>query len=265
MEFALHDRLSFCRFAGFSLEDETPDHTTICRFRNQLLEQGLLQKLLDLVNNQLERQGKLVKTGCIVDATIISSAAHPTKHVDIESIPEDRKEETGPEYSVQVCYSHDEDAAWTKKGNKYHYGFKAHVATDSRDGFILTAHITPANHSDTKELDTTLGRIRIPEKSRVFADKGYASMGNRDVVKKHKLKNGIMDKAVRNKPLNFWQKHRNRLISSVRGTVERGFGTLKEVYGMARASYIGTPKVELEFLLSAIAFNLKKAVFLAPI
>ena len=44
MEYALYDRISFTRFAGFSLEDETPDHTTICRFRNLLLEKNLLQK-----------------------------------------------------------------------------------------------------------------------------------------------------------------------------------------------------------------------------
>jgi hypothetical protein len=50
----------------------------------------------------------------------------------------------------------------------------------------------------------------------------------------------------------------------VRGTAERSFGTLKEAYGLTRASYIGTLKVELEFLLCAIDFNLKKAVYLVP-
>jgi len=44
--------------------------------------------------------------------------------------------------------------------------------------------------------------------------------------------------------------------------VERGFGTLKRVYGLFRASYLGVGKVENEFLLAALAFNLKKAVFL---
>ena len=105
MEFALHDRFSFCRFAGFSLEDETPDHTTICRFRCSLVESGLLQKLLGEVNVQLQAQGKLVKKGCIVDATIISSAARPTKHVDIESVSEDRREEEDSDFSVKVSYS----------------------------------------------------------------------------------------------------------------------------------------------------------------
>jgi hypothetical protein len=35
-----------------------------------------------------------------------------------------------------------------------------------------------------------------------------------------------------------------------------------DMYGLHRASYIGTAKVELAFLLSAVACNIKKAVFL---
>src|SRR6202161_883157 len=45
LEEALGDRLSFKRFAGLSLEDATPDHTVLNRFRNQLVEQNLLAKL----------------------------------------------------------------------------------------------------------------------------------------------------------------------------------------------------------------------------
>src|SRR5690349_20792602 len=43
IEEALVDRLSFRRFAGLSLSDAVPDHSTICRFRNLLVEHGLLE------------------------------------------------------------------------------------------------------------------------------------------------------------------------------------------------------------------------------
>ena len=82
-------------------------------------------------------------------------------------------------------------------------------------------------------------------------------------MRKRKLKNGIMDKATRGHALSHRQKHRNRLISAVRGIVERSFGTLKRAYGLCRASYLGKRKVEGEFLLAALAFNLKKAVSLS--
>ncbi|MBL0898035.1 MAG: transposase, partial [Reyranella sp.] len=41
----MSDRLSFMRFAGLSLSDETPDHSTIWRFRQKLIEGGLAEKL----------------------------------------------------------------------------------------------------------------------------------------------------------------------------------------------------------------------------
>jgi len=48
VEEGLIDRLSFVRFAGLSLDDEqVPDATTICRFRNSLLEKNLYKRLLD--------------------------------------------------------------------------------------------------------------------------------------------------------------------------------------------------------------------------
>jgi IS5 family transposase len=263
MEEALCDRYSFSRFAGISLDEDVPDHTTICRFRNLLGKKRLLQPLLDEVNVQLSAHGKLVKSGCVVDATLISSAARPRKRVEIEIVSVDREEDnTISECQVTVSYSNDSEAAWTRKGSVCHYGYKGHMAVDADNGFILTGHVTPANHSDTKELERLVDNSSLPANSRVYADKGFCSQANRDKLFERKLKDGIMDKAVRGHKLSGHQKHRNRLISSVRGIVERSFGTLKRCYGLHRTKYLGVVKVEAEFLLAALAFNLKKAVYL---
>ena len=45
MEKALGDRISFRRFVGLGLQDDTPDHSTISQFRTALEEQGLSEKL----------------------------------------------------------------------------------------------------------------------------------------------------------------------------------------------------------------------------
>jgi len=50
VEDALADRISFCRFASFSMDHESPDASTIFRFRNHLEERGLLAKLLNMIN-----------------------------------------------------------------------------------------------------------------------------------------------------------------------------------------------------------------------
>jgi transposase, IS5 family len=266
-EFAMLDRISFIRFAGFSLEEPVPDHTTICRFRNALVEKKLLQPLLDEVNTQIEKQGKLVKKGVAVDASIITSAARPRKQVDVETVVHDREEaEQVPpaQATMAVSYSHDSDAAWTKKGKSFHYGYKAHTSVDADSGLILSAHATPANYSDTGELEALVQGSRLPAKSRVYADKGYTSAGNRKLLKRHKCKDGIMNRAYRNKPLTERERKRNKLISKKRYIVERVFGTLKQHYGMARASYLGTLKVQGELLLASLAYNLKRALFLPP-
>jgi len=269
-ESAMLDRISFIRFVGLSLEESVPDHTTICRFRNILIEKGLLQPLLDEVNGQMEKQGKLVKKGVAVDASIISSAARPRKQVDIETVVRDREEDepvhadksTASETKVSVSYSHDSDAAWTKKGKTFHYGYKAHMSVDVDTGVILAAHATPANHSDTGELEVLVQASRLQAKSRVYADKGYTSAVNRRLLKQNKYKDGIMNRAYRNKPLTEPERKRNKLISKKRCIVERVFGTLKQHYGMARASYLGTFKVQGELLLVSLAYNLKRYLFL---
>jgi hypothetical protein len=68
-----------------------------------------------------------------------------------------------------------------------------------------------------------------------------------------------MYKAARNKPLSIAQRIINRLISSVRYKVERSIGTLKRGYHFSRMRYTGLKKGNMEFLLNATAFNLKKA------
>jgi IS5 family transposase len=68
-----------------------------------------------------------------------------------------------------------------------------------------------------------------------------------------------MDKAARNKPLTIAQIIINKLISCVRYKVERSIGILKRGYHFSRMRYIGLKKGNMEFLLNATTFNLKKA------
>ena len=262
VEEALYDRLSFVLFVGLSLDhDEVPDATTICRFRQSLVERNVQKRLLDKLNHQLQRRGLLVREGAIVDASVVSSARRPLKVLEV--LPQDRQEANEDAADVTISYSDDAEAAWLRKGNRAYYGYKIHAATDSRDGFILGGHATPANRSDTEEFVAVLDEGDAKAGESIFADKGYRSQLNRFVLQVRGLADGIMYKAARNRELTLSEKSANRQISSVRSKVERAFGTLKRGYGFYRARYLGWAKVELEFLLNAMAFNLKKAVLKA--
>ncbi len=122
----------------------------------------------------------VVRTVTIVDAGLISSCRRPRKMLDV--MPEDRKEgiETSLEYTI--TYSDDSEAAWVRKGNRPHYGYKMHMATDLK-GFVLGGHITPANVSDTSELSTVLKDVKLHPHATILTDKGYASAKNRDSLK----------------------------------------------------------------------------------
>ena len=67
------------------------------------------------------------------------------------------------------------------------------------------------------------------------------------------------DKAVCGKPLSYWQKIRNKYISFVRCGIERIFGTFKRCRDFARSRYVGLAKVEQNFFLVALSYNLVRA------
>ena len=54
------DRLSRRRFVGLGLDEPVPDETTLVRFRQRLEQAGLLERLLGLVNAQLEERGLIL-------------------------------------------------------------------------------------------------------------------------------------------------------------------------------------------------------------
>ena len=261
MEESLYDKISFIRFVGLSMVSDIPDHSTICRFRNELLELELYERLFNEINRQLEEKEILVKKGAIVDATVVESARRPRKKIETEHIPEDRQESEMPENNPpEISYSDDADAKWLVKGKKCVYGFKVHMAVDDQHGFILGGHVTGANVSDMNEIEKVVEESGIKERTSVAADKGYASEKNGNMLKDKKLKNRIMKKAARNRPLTEHEKLYNRLISKFRFLVEQTNGILKKHYEFTRMRYLGCAKGQMEFNLKAMALNLKKAV-----
>jgi len=155
-----------------------------------------------------------------------------------------------------MTISCDPDARWLKKGNRSYFGYKAFVCADAKHGFIMNVDVTPANVSEVRSMELAIGPLRP---ARLYADKGYASAENRELLGLSGIKDGIMHKAVKNKPLTKWQKLFNRMISRKRYPIEQAFGTLKRRFKLDKASYMTLAKVRAEALMKAIASNLLKA------
>ena len=73
-EDAIYDSESMRRFARVELGDEVvPDESTILRFRHLLEQHGLTHAIFDAVADLLEERRLLLRSGTIVDATIIAA------------------------------------------------------------------------------------------------------------------------------------------------------------------------------------------------
>ena len=111
-------------------------------------------------------------------------------------------------------------------------------------------------HKAAQEL---IAMVEGSSAKRIYADKGFASKANRQMLKERGFSDGILEKASRGKPLNAWQKVKNKLISKQRFVVERAFGTLKRQLLLTRARYRERWRVEGEMRLKALSYNLLKA------
>lgn len=264
LEQALRVRIDFMHFCGLTLSDDVPDETTLCRFRHRLIEHNRLDQLLACINTQLQAHGLMVKgaTAAVLDATLIQSAARPKQTITLETDAQGEgityEDGSQPGVSCTEKQSVDSDATWLKKGKKSHFGYRSYVTVDAQDGYVRGVHTAPANESEVVHLEKALEGAHIAP-DRLYADKGYASAANRNHLRHQKIKSAIMHKAQKNKPLTARQKKANKLISRSRYIVEQCFGTAKRLFGMARASYLGTRKVNAQVILKSMCMNLLKA------
>lgn len=249
------DRISFTRFCGIAMDANVPDSTVLSRFRSCLAKQSAFDKLLNIINQKMEEAELQVVKGIIVDASVTNTPRKPRGKKEFVVV-EDRKEEELILSVEKVTQSHvDTEATWIKKASKLHYGYKQHTATN-QEGFILAVHTTPANESDTKNLKPVLDKLAIPARTPIYADKGYNSEANDAILIDKKLKNRIMYKAVKNKPLSEIEKKINKKISQTRYKVERTFGSMQRWFKAGIARYLGLIKTHAQHVMQAICYNL---------
>lgn len=259
VEDQVNDRLSFSRFAGLSMEDEVPDSTTVCRFRNILVGANLYDSLLDEINRQLKVKNVLVNKGAIIDASITDTNRRPRGQKEYEVV-EDRNEDGKPDKANTKLVEKpkrgvDTEARWLKKAGKLHFGYKRHTVTN-QEGLILSEETTPANESDIKHLTSPIDKAHLPQGTPVMADKGYDSAENREALYKRKLKSRIMHKATKKHKLSEREASVNKAISRVRYKVERTFGSMHRWFGAGVARYVGLTKTHAQHIMEAIAYNL---------
>lgn len=247
MEEALHDVPLYREFTD--LEGpmrRLPDESTILRFRHLLEKHGLAAPMLATVNRVLHERGLTLKTGTVVDATLIA-APSSTKNSKGERDPEMRQ---------------------TKKGNNYYFGMKAHIGADADSGLVHTVICTPANTSDVTQAEALLHG----EEEIAFGDAGYqgahkrpeATMKNWDVA----MRPGKRRQLDLANPRDAIVNEIERLKASVRAKVEHPFRVIKRQFGFTKVRYRGLAKNTAQlmtlFALSNLWMARRKLMAMTP-
>lgn len=242
MEAALSDRMSFLAFAGLSLEDRTPDHSTIWRFREALGRDGLMEALLGELDRQLGARGVLVRQGTLIDASIVSSAARRPRMDEAKVSPVDPDARFGT----------------TNERRRFAFGYKFHVAVDAGSGLVRAAALTPANQQEVAVAPALLDRAD----GIVYADRGYDSDRLRHALADRGLGDGLMVRR-HGRELSDAELERNHHLSLTRRPVEAVFGTLKRSYRMGRMRAFSLARNAVDLVLFCFAFNLRRWLVLA--
>jgi IS5 family transposase len=211
---------SFLRdFVGISGTERIPDRVSILRFRHLLEEHELSPKILAVINAKLAAHGLLLKTGTVVDATLIAA-------------PSSTKNKTG---------ERDPEMHQAKKGNQWHFGMKAHIGVDAESGLVHTVIGTAANVNDVTQGHALLhGDEQI-----VFADAGYQGAPKRDDasgVDWHIAMRPGKRKQQKHTPWGELTEQAEKLKASVRAKVEHPFRVIKRQFGHCKVRYRGLAK-----------------------
>lgn len=222
MEEALHDMPVFREFAGLEGWDERlPDESTILRFRHVLDKHKLAGQILQTVNDLLSAKGVMLKSGTVVDATLIA-APSSTKNSRGERDPEMRQ---------------------SRKGQQWYFGMKCHIGVDIESGLVHTVRGTSGAVNDVIEANSL---VRASDRE-VYADAGYHGAGKRpdarsDVAWHIAMRPGKRRQLDPAKPIEALTEQLERVKAGIRARVEHPFRVLKRQFGHVKVRYRGLAK-----------------------
>jgi len=215
-EDAIYDSESMRRFAGVELSDDVvPDESTILRFRHMLETHRLTEAMFEKINAVLEGKGLLLRSGTIVDATMIAA-------------PSSTKNSTN---------SRDPEMRQSKKGKTWHFGMKVHVGTDRR-GVVHSLVTTHAAAGDITQMETLLHG----QEQEVFGDQAYWKEADRQRFRAAGVRYRVNRRGTHHRPLTEQQKKINRSRSRTRARGEHAFRIVKRLWGFAKVRYRGLMK-----------------------
>ncbi len=222
MEEALEDIPMYWQFAQLDPGlTRLPDETTILRFRHLLEASNLSLQIMATINALLTQRGLMLKTGTVVDATLIA-APSSTKNKD---------------------HARDPEMHSSKKGEQMYFGMKAHIGADAESGLVHSVVGTSGNVHDVTHGNSLLHG----QESVAFGDAGYQGVEKRADVKSG-IKWHIAMRPGKRKALNkdneadVLTDKAEKLKAGIRAKVEHPFRVVKRQFGYVKVRYRGLKK-----------------------
>jgi IS5 family transposase len=205
------------RFARVKLgDDKVPDESTILRFRHLLEQEGLTVGIFEVVQEFLVEKRLMLRSGTIVDATIISA----------------------PSSTKNKTKSRDPEMKQTRKGKNWHFGMKLHIGADRR-GLVHSLTATHAAASDISQLEHLLHG----EETIFWGDQAYWKEADRQAFEASGVRYRVNRRAAGgNKNQSHYWKRINRARSRTRARGEHLFRVVKQLWGFTKTRYRGIAK-----------------------
>ena len=254
-EYQVRDRMSFQRFLGLSPEDTVPDAKTLWLFREQLARQGLIEKLFERFDEQLWLEGLMPQGGQIIDASLINVPKNRNKREENRQIKAGKTPE-GWDEKPNMKRQKDEDARWTKKHGKSHYGYKNHVNIDKDNKLIRRYKVTDASVHDSQVFDDVLDEDNSGRS--IWADCAYRSEAREKQLQAQGYQSRIHHKPNRNRPLTQQEQAANHRRSKVRARVEHVFGDQRTRQGNILVRTKGKVRAAIKIGLMNLTYNMRR-------
>ena len=255
MEFQSNDRLSFKRFLGLKTSDRVPDSKTIWKFRETLIQEGVIEALFHRFNQALDDQSIFAKTGQIVDASFVEVPRQRNTRDENDQIKKGQTPESWKAKPNKLRQK-DRDARWTKKNKMNVYGYKNHLKVDQGTKLINDYMVTDASVHDSQELETLLDKADAGQD--LYADAAY--IGQEKSIEACGMTNKVHEKGTRNHKLTTAQNAKNRQKSKVRSRVEHVFGFMTNTMKAMTIKTIGYVRATAKIGLTNLTYNLMRCV-----
>jgi IS5 family transposase len=272
-EFYLRDRLTWMRFLGLGLGDAVPDANTIWTFREALTRAGAIQSLFERFDRELRAMGYLAMAGQLVDATIVGAPKQRTTSAEKQAIKEGRVPEAWRAKPAKLRQK-DRDARWTVKTTKAtpregespmvdlaipEFGYQNHISADRRHRLIRRWLVTDAAaHAGTRLADLLdAGNTAAG----VWADTGYRSMKNEDLLRQRMLVSHIHRRKPARRPMPVRTARANASKSAIRAHIEHIFAEQKHRMGLFVRT-IGLARATTKIGLANLAYNMRRLLWL---